>query len=227
MGLLTTLCKQKTSMGLDESNTASDETLILLIEEVSSLVEEYCGRKFGTATVTEFYSGDNTPVLVLRQRPVAAIINIWTSERGYWGQGEDAFDSDALLVAGDDYVLEKDQSDGSSRCGLVHRLNGVWSRPFVVDAGNLSAWAPEGTGNVKVQYTAGFGAIPGGVALAVQLTVARFWKTMKNGGLVTSSETTPGYSYTLATNQLKSQGVMAFPDEAVAMLARYRNLAIG
>lgn len=222
---LTTLDKQKTFLEIPADDTSRDAVLQLLLDEVSGLVEEFCGRAFGTAEYTEFYSGDNTPVLVLRERPVTAIISLWEDEDGYWGQGPDPFDAGTLLVAGENYALERDQADGSSRSGIVYRINGVWSRPFRVAAGNLSASAPHGTGNIKVRYTAGYGAVPGTVQLATQMAVARIWRMGKFGGLV-QSETTPGYSYTLATNQLRADGMLALPPEVVSMLSRYRNFPV-
>ena len=221
---LTTLDKQKTLLEIPADDTSRDDVLQLLLDEVSNLIEEFCGRTFGAAEYTEFYSGDNTAVLVLAQRPVTAILSLWVDENGYWGDGLDPFGTATLLEAGA-YALEKDQPDGSSRCGLVYRVNGVWPRPYSVASGNLSASAPHGTGNIKVRYTAGYGTVPGTVQLACQLAVARIWRMGKFGGLV-QSENTPGYSYTLATNTLRADGMLALPPEVVSMLSRYRNLPV-
>jgi hypothetical protein len=219
---LTTLCRVKGVLEIPESDTTKDSLLRQLITEVSGLVEEVCGRKFGTATYTEFYSGDNSSMLVLAQRPVTAIVNLWEDEDGYWGAGSvDAFNADHLLVSGRDYALAKDQPDGSSRSGLVYRINGTWSRPYQTAAGNLSAAAPFGTGNIKVTYTAGFGAVPAAVELAVQTAVGRVMQSMRHGGLV-SGESYSDYSYTLAVGQARQDGLLALPAEAVSMLGRYR-----
>lgn len=225
MADLVTLSTVKTALEIPDADTSRDAVLSLLITEVSGLIEDYCGRTFGAQTITEYYSGDNTPILVLNQRPVSAVVSVWEDEDGYWGQGDDPFDSDHLLTAGSDYALQVDQPDGSSRCGLLYRINGSWSRPAMVDAGNLSARAPYGTGNIKVRYTAGFGTIPGAVQLAAQLSVSYLWRMMKFGGLI-QSETTPKYAYTRATNHLRADGVLALPPEALSMLSRYRNLPI-
>lgn len=220
MADLVTLASMKTALEFPTADTSRDAVLSLLITEVSALVEEYCGRTFGQQTITEFYSGDNTPVLVLNQRPVSAVVSVWEDDEGYWGQGGDPFNADHLLVAGENYALQVDQPDGSSRCGLLHRVNGSWSRPAKVDAGNLSARAPYGTGNVKVRYTAGSAAVPGAVQLAVRITVSRYLQSLKHGGLV-QAESYEDYSYALAV-----AGAGGLPAEAKEVLARHRNLSI-
>lgn len=223
---LTTLCKQKTFLQIAEDDTSRDKTLRQLITQVSGLIEEWCGRSFGPAEYTEFYSGDNTPILILNQRPVTAIVSIYEDEYGYWGQGPDPFNAETLLTEGEGYALEVDQPDGSSRCGMVMRLNGSWCRPSRVEAGNLSQWAPYGTGNIKVVYTAGYQRVPAGVELATQEAVAAILRSAKYGGAMVASENTPGYSYTLATNTMSAEDNVSLPPAVISKLARYRNIPI-
>lgn len=223
---LVTLATLKTLLEIPDSDTSRDELLDLLGDQVSGAVEEYCGRQFGSNTYTEFLSGDNSPILVLRQRPVVSITGVWVDDAGYWGQGVAPFATPLDATA---YALEKDQPDGSSRCGLVRRVGDVWPRPAVREPGNLTGRTPGGVqgevGNVKVTYTAGYASIPSPVQLAVALGVSRIMRTVKSGGLV-ASENTPGYSYTLFTGNQKPDGNSSLPPEALSLLARYRNLPV-
>jgi hypothetical protein len=225
MGQLVSLCEVKTFLEIPDDDTSRDGVLRQLIRSVSSLVEEYCGRTFGANTYEEYYSGDNTPILVLNQRPVSAIINIWEDTGGYWGQSPDAFNSASLLVSGTNYALEIDQADGSSRCGLVYRINGTWPCPFRVSPGNLSSSAPYGVGNLKVIYEAGYSAVPETVKIATELSISRIWRMGKYGGLV-QSEQTPGYSWALATSVTKPEGNLSLSPEAISMLGRFRNFSV-
>ncbi|MEO2090703.1 MAG: hypothetical protein ABGY75_14555 [Gemmataceae bacterium] len=228
MASLITLDRLKTLLEIPAGDTSRDEVLSLLGEQVSGVVEEYCGRQFGQSTYSEFYSGDNSPLLVLRQRPVLAITSVWVDGAGWWGQGADPFAADTLLDA-TGYAVEADQPDGSSRCGLLRRVDDVWPRPFQWEQGVLTGRAPGGvqgeTGNIKVVYSAGYASVPSPVQLAVAIGVSRFLKTLKAGGLV-AGETTPGYSYSLFTGNLKPDGISSLPPEALSLLSRYRNLPV-
>src|SRR5947209_5085880 len=58
---------------LSISDNVEDGLLNLVIPDVCALIEESCGRTFAQAVYTEFYSPDNTPAIILRQRPVTLI----------------------------------------------------------------------------------------------------------------------------------------------------------
>ena len=157
---------------------------------------------------------------------MTAITSVWASDETAWGQGS-VPGAESLLVAGTDFALDTDQPDGSSRSGIVYRLNGaVWHRPYVSTAGNLSASAPYPNGNVKVVYQAGFATVPGDVELATQMSVSRMANVVKTGAML-SAESTPGYSYTVANSSLGTAGNISLPAEAIAILASYREFPIG
>lgn len=219
------LSNLKLMLGIPESDTSKDELLTMLQDVMLDVIEDYIGQKFGSRVLTEYYSGDNTPLLVLRARPATQVLRVWVDPEGYWGQGVDPFGVEDLLEPSE-YAIEVDQEDGSSRCALLYRTNGSWPRPFVTAAGNLSASAAYRTGNVKVEYVAGSDVLPGAIVLAINLSVVRVWRSAKYGGLV-ESETTPKYSFKLFTGQMQADGIASFSPEVLGLLARYREVAIG
>ena len=65
---LTTLADLKTYLGISDSS--EDALLNLLIADADAAILGYIGRTIEQATLTEYYSGDGTQMLVLKQRPV-------------------------------------------------------------------------------------------------------------------------------------------------------------
>lgn len=198
----TEICAMKARLGLSESNTSADDVLTMLIHDVSEWIDAYCGRTFGEAEYTHFLEGNGAQLIKLPQWPVYSITSLYFDAKGYWGDAPDAFAADKLLVEGVNYALKRDQPDGSSASGLIYRIDGVWERPFS-RAASYGAWGlplaslpPVRVGNIKVTYTAG--SVPGAVKLATETAVARLWRAGKYGAAV-QGETTPKYSYTLAT----------------------------
>ncbi len=222
MGLLTKPCSLKPVLGIPDSDTSQDEALAILVGQCSAAIEEYCGRTFGRGTYTEYLSGDNGPVLALAQRPVYSILSLYQDDTAYGGQAPNAFGPETLLTQGVDFFLDVDQPDGGSRSGLLYRLGGVWTRPFVTQPQNIAPGAPYPSKNVKVVYTAGYAAIPGDLSLACNLLVARVRQMLPHGAAMTA-ESYSDYSYQL---QAAVQAALMTP-EVASVLARYRDLPIG
>lgn len=201
MAEYTTLCELKPFLGIKQTDKSADTLLSQLIPMVSEFVDSCCNRTFALASYTEFYSGKGYPLLPLRQRPVLSVESVYLDDTGYWGDGPDAFDSAKLLVEGTDFALQRDQPDGSSLCGLLYRIGGVWRRPIgrLVPPGvTIIATVPvQPNGNLKVSYTAGYETVPGPVKLAVQIAIARLFRTGKFGAALTDFAF-EDYSYKLA-----------------------------
>lgn len=195
-----------------------------LAPQVVALIEEYLGRKLEQATYTEFYSGNGTPYLPLRHRPVQSITALYLDEAAGYGDAPGAFGPETLLTPGTDYALVRDQPDGSSRSGLVARLGDAWPRPVVRSAGVIAPALGDGFGNIKVTYTAGYATPPPDLQLAVSLTLKHVWELGRRGAL-TQSESHPdaGYSFSLAV----PTGYDIFPAHVKRILARYKNVAVG
>lgn len=174
------LSEVKTMLDLDPKDTIEDKKLLLLLERASSWIEEVLGRSLELKRRTEFYCGTGTQQLWLRNRPVHRntqhTLEVYEDENGNFGSTAKSFDSiTSLLEYGEDYALDVDGDDGTSRSGVLVRINDAWPRPPVRERGLLSSFIGQGFGNVKVVYTAGYVAdtMPGIVRDACNSLVAR------------------------------------------------------
>lgn len=175
--LLSDIQELKSYLDIGTSDTSEDKKILLFAEAATSLIEEFVGRPLAKEARTEFYQGTNTQFLPLRSRPVftSPTIQVWSDDGGFWGSASGAFASTTALVYGTDFAINLDEPDGTSRSGLLIRLNGFWSRPFARRAGLISPYIDHAQGNLKVTYTAGYtvDTLPAAFRLATNLLVAR------------------------------------------------------
>lgn len=126
---LTTLEVVKSYVLKDMTDTSKDNLLERLINAVSGFIEKYCDRKFGKATYTEKYRGNNRQLLRLNQYPVTAVTLV-------------TIDGNAV----NDYEILAEE-------GMLYRENlWTWTGYSIglvgEDAGSKR--------NIEVQYTAGY-----------------------------------------------------------------------
>lgn len=225
---LTSLTVVKVACGI--SDTSEDSYLTQLIGQVNTTVLTWLDRNIESASYTEYYAGNWSKYLQLKQYPVTAVASVYLDNTGYWGQGTDAFASTTLLTAGEDYVLVKDgvlpgaPTTPVGLTGRLLRLTGTWSGTRVRGLDNLATEYDRGHGNIKVSYTAGYSSVPSDLELAATLIVQRLRQAGQMGQQI-SSESIIDYSYSLAA---AGKGV---PDgDTVAWtiggtLRRYRRVA--
>jgi hypothetical protein len=217
----------------------------LLIDSATATMDQYVGYPLEQQTYVEYYSGNGFSDLALDKRPVQAVAEIRMDPFGAWGQAAGQFDSTTILTAGTDYALVTDRSGTTSPAGLIRRLassslaNGFLfgANPFGLTRGTLTparrlaAWTP-GEGNLKITYTAGYDPQnpPNDLVLACIQLVSWLRLTIKNGGLILTSESLGAYSYTkvivpliaAAFNALAAAGELGSTRQ---ILSRYRELA--
>jgi len=217
--------------GYDFPNIDSDPTLFAdfvastLAPQAAALIEEYLGRKVMQATYTEFYSGNGQPFIVLRQRPVQSITALYLDEQAYWADATGAFDpTTTALVEGTDFALDRDQPDGSSRSGLVYKINDYWPRPITSTYGRIAPDLGPRVGNIKITYVAGFLVEPPDLRLALALTQAHLVQLARRGGLVQSGTDVNG-DYTVAVPKDYDGDIL--PPHVKRILARYKNIPVG
>lgn len=189
--LLTDLRELKSVLDIPATDSSEDTKLNFLIEQASSWIEEFCGRgDLGYSARTEYYKGTGTQKLPLRHRPVytSPTIAVNIDETGFYGAPSGAFDSTTALTWGDDFALQVDQPDGTSRSGILVRRGKFWPKPQVRTGGYLSPFVGDGFGNVKVIYTAGYTVenLPAVVRLACNILVAHMRHLFPLGMMVAS-----------------------------------------
>ena len=141
--LLTTVDKVKKFMNLpsDVGNT-NDAILLSMIRQKSNEIENYLNRKIRLQTFTEFYDGDGTNVLQLRNYPVSSItsLNIDTNR-------------DFATTT----VVDSDNYDLDSRLGRIIAAENLMGQEYClsnrVDCGGIF---PKALNSIKVVYVAGF-----------------------------------------------------------------------
>lgn len=184
MATLTDIRELKTVLEVDQDNPNEDAKLLFMIEWAGDLIEDYLGRKLERKARTEYYDGTDTPRLQLKARPVLVDgLAVYRQDGGYYGQASGAFGPETLLTYGSDYVLDIDQDDGTSRSGLLVRVNGTWPRTWSRSAGLLASYRTPNPGSVKVTYTAGYtiDTMPSPVRLAANLLVMKLRHLMPLG----------------------------------------------
>jgi hypothetical protein len=202
------------------SGNSDDLQLAGLLEAAEQFVKSYTGREPESANYVEYHSGDGTPLLALRQRPVTAVEEVRVDPSGSFGADPSAFGPSTLLTYGVDYCVDWDQSGQTSRSGLLVRLNGVWRTPSRLrQPSALSADVGSTFGNVKVSYTAGFpaGQLPADLRVALA-TLVRFGLRMVKAGQPLAEERIGDYSYAV------SSALLAAPElgSVRSTLANYR-----
>ncbi len=214
----------KTLNGIAASDVSQDAALRLFITAVTARIQTFCGRTFAAADYTEYLCGTGDKYIALKQRPINSVASVYQDDLAVWGQGTDNFAVGTLLTAGTDYAIVKDGTDGLSRCGMLYRCTGVWTKFDAWQPGIIEPLTYPMTGNVKVTYNAGFSTIPADLQLAAATLVAQARRIVQYGGPV-QSENWEAYGYTIAQ---AAQTVMgSLPPDVASILSFYRNIAVG
>lgn len=178
---LTTLNAVKHQAGISLSDTSRDTQLRSFIDGVTSLVKQQLNRDLELSTYTEYYSGNNKPILILRQYPVVSVTRVCVDNGAYFGDASGAFPVANDLVSGVDYAL-LDGLNGKGGQGILRRIGGTWyGRPYR-ELGTVENLAPVGNGNILVTYTAGYTTIPAAISMAVNSLVVRLTTQASIGG---------------------------------------------
>lgn len=209
---LTTLSRLKLALGKSVTDTSEDDKLLTLLDAAEAAVARYLNRNLLQATYTEYFDGMGRPTLVLSHRPVVSVTGVWVDPVGYYGQSAGGFAASTALTQGADFALIAPGTNEKNP-GTLRMLSALW------DGTGLSNW-PQGQGNIKVTYVAGYTQVPADVSQAVAMIVGQMIAQAGNG-LPMQSETLGEYSYTLLTGA--SGQLMA---GARQLLNAYREVAV-
>lgn len=221
--MVTTLAALKISLGIAEGDKSEDSLLLNLIKRCDQVTKTWLkvANWELTTQYTEFLNGNNDPIVILRQKPVLSIVNVWEDPNACAGQGPNDFGPDTLLVAGEDYYLPPNMPDGSntSWTGQLVRLNGVWAGQWVYYRGLLTPTLRKSTGTIKVIYNAGWASgVPADVTLAAENMIAAF----RMGSQYGKSLSTLSYKGFSANFQPSADGF--FSEQLKDLLPTYRRL---
>jgi hypothetical protein len=168
--------KKVCDINLDDHS--EDSKLNFFIEQASDWILEYLDRHdIEKKERTQYYNGSGTLQLQLRYRPVFTTgLRVWVSSNGFFGQTSGAFDPSTELIFGTGFALKIDQDDGTSRSGLLIRMDGnYWPKRAVRTRGLLASFLGPSFGSIKVTSTAGYtiDTIPSQLRSACNLLVTR------------------------------------------------------
>lgn len=214
---LTTLTALKTHLGV--TGTSQDAFLTQLLTAVQACFLRLIDRQLEATNYTDYYSGNGTAVLRLREYPVIAVTSVHLDAGGFWGQAPDAFATVTGLVQGTDYALVLDNRDAGGGTGRLYRITGVWPGRWRSKAGLLTPVLAPGAGNIKVVYRAGYETIPADVALAIWQVCARL-KADRAYGRPAEAESYEEYAIRFAVGAEKAW-LMGTESQIVA---RYKRL---
>lgn len=136
---LTTLADVKESLGLDSGDTSKDNLIIRNINFASQVIENYCDRVFKqTEYENEEYDGNDSPFMILRQRPIL------TAETFTFQYRETSLnDNDWTTEDTENYFIDAD-------AGVVKYLTNYYGR----------------FNRYRFTYSAGYATVPSDVAEA-------------------------------------------------------------
>ena len=192
----------------------------LLASYASAYVKKYLRRDIEQATYTEYHSGKGYPFFYLEQYPVDSITSVHMDSLGYYGDKSGAFAAATLLTQGEDYALANPAN------GQIKKIRGSGRSYDIVaydyGSGKLAgkrkpSW-PQGDGNIKIIYVAGYLAadIPAEITAAATMVAAIMARTLPIGGTVTS-ESLGAYTYSLAADNASGAAEMVSVRQILAM----------
>lgn len=178
---LTTLNSVKAQAGIAVGDTSRDSQLKSFIEGITSLIKQQLNRDLESKEYTEYYSGDGSPFLLLRQYPVTAVLLVCVDDSGYFGSAPGGFDSSLNLVDGIDYALTSG-AGGVGSTGMLRRIGTTWHRFPSRAIGVVQNLPGIPSGNIKVQYKAGFEVVPPAITMAVNAAILKQLSMAMVGG---------------------------------------------
>lgn len=214
---LVTLDDFKTHLGITSDD--DDTRLSTVLCGIEQSVKGFCRNDILSAEATEYYDGTGDGELVLKRRPVTAISTVRVDANGAYGNGSNVFGSTTEWEFGTAYTIRSLSETSRHNDGILKSLKG--RAPGWAQLPGIGVW-PEGVGNIKVTYTAGYSSTPDDLALAIFQLASAAWAMTEEKGLAPVSEETIGrYSYTLMRGDEQAVSGINLVN-ARAALERYR-----
>lgn len=188
--------------------TTYDAQISALLDAASAEIKAYLGIEVEQATYTEYYTGNNTTRLALRQIPVTSITSVSIKSDGYFDQKSPGFGAEDVITEGVGYVLDRSPGVSLSKSGILFRIGTVWPMlNRVYSMYRLTTDLGPTWGNIKVVYTAGYATVPNDIQLACAMLTNLLRNTLPHGGRYLEAEKLKDWSYRLATVKLDTGGL--------------------
>jgi len=150
---LVELAPMKTYLNIPALEISQDALIEGFINEISSLIENYCNRSFREQTHTERYNGVGVTELLLNHWPVNSITSIYVDSNR-------AFGASTLIDPANYEIFSDEKGEGY----IVERFDAVF---------------PRGRKNIKITYVSGyenFADVPADLQLACKISVAFYYE---------------------------------------------------
>ena len=146
---LITLAQAKAFLKIPNGTTAEDVIISDLVNNASQQAAQYCGRRFVSETYTEYYDGDGSDKLIVKNYPIISVTSLHDdTNRLFQSYSEIDVSANVLLESG---------------AGIVR----LWNE--------YSAFS-KGKANIKIVYVAGYTTIPYSLQHAALLIVMYTYK---------------------------------------------------
>ena len=161
---------------------------------------------------------------------MTAVAAIYVDNTGRFGQNPlGSFPpTTTILTGGTDYALHYDgclpgTGIPCSYCGIVERIPDVWTGGIRRKIGEITPRYTEATGNILVNYTAGYAIVPPAVEMAACMFVIGLRRNQTTGGGNIQSESQGAYQYSLSAPVPNTMPELGTIKQA---LARYKRMEI-
>lgn len=183
---LITVDDYKDLAGISRADVSRDTQIKALVNAVSDQLARLIHRNIAKTEYTEYLSGDGDSILKLSNYPIISVSRVCIDNAGYFGQAENSFPVSSDLIQGVDYAIMAGVN-GIGSSGFLRKIGGNWYRPRGYAIGKVAVQHGAPTGNILVEYMAGYSPIPGAIKFAVSGLVSRAMSSIASG-LPASSE---------------------------------------
>lgn len=189
-------------------NTEQDALLASLIQRATTMVENFCNRKFKAARYTEYTDGDGRAKEVFVHNPPLLVVN------SIFDDPDRKFGNNTAFASAD-FVIDSD-------AGIIElvQLSSSTLRP--TDRVSFN----RGTQNIKVIYTGGYNTIPNDIEMATAIWVTHLYRRIDEKSWRISNRTISNNSQNFeAQEQITQDGrrrVTGMPHEVREILMGYQ-----
>lgn len=195
---LVTLNEVKVALNLSTTDEKRDDTLTMLINGVTGMIEAFCDRQFVARDYTaEYHDGDGCSDLYTDHFPINSVTSLYDDTARAWGADS--------LISSDSYVIYEQEG----RIALIGSVSSFLYESFQL--GNL---------NIKINYNAGYVTVPYDLKqIAFEIIMKKF-KTFADHSVGINSRTQHGETITLNLNDI-------LPEHRDILVRKYRRMDFG